>query len=188
VLYPPPRACTADGPSTFVTTTGDSMDDDTDDGRDRPPAPGASGPAARHESRLRRLAGGREPYRGPIVAARRAWVSQDTRLRFLAARFLDFAVITDEHLVLCSTGFVTRRPRRRVFKEPLAKLTVIGRGSHPERTLRVLGDLRHPILLELRADPSGLAFARELLARTRPAIDAAAGDDRPGRDVAGAAP
>ena len=46
------------------------------------------------------------------------------RLHVFAARFLDFAVLTDEHLVFCSTGFFTRRPRRRVFREPLSRLVV----------------------------------------------------------------
>ena len=74
---------------------------------------------SRTEARLRQVIGRKTAYDGPIVAIARGWVSRDSRLHLLAARFLDFAVLTPEHLVLCSTGFFTRRPRRRVFRESL---------------------------------------------------------------------
>ncbi len=80
------------------------------------------------EQRLRRLAGRKAAYRGPIVATTRGWVSRDSRHPVFAARFLDFAVLTDEHLVLCSTGFFSRRPRRQVLREPLTRL-----GRHTDR-------------------------------------------------------
>src|SRR5205814_7699650 len=41
------------------------------------------------ERRLRRLAGRKGAYRGPIVANTRGWVSRDTRWHIFAARFLD---------------------------------------------------------------------------------------------------
>lgn len=120
-----------------------------------------------HEKRLRALAGRTAPYSGPIIGITRGWVSRDTRAHAFAARFLDFAVLTDEHLMLCSTGFFSRRPRRRVFLEPLKQLGVVARGPEPHRTLRVVGDFNSPILIELRSDPNSLAFARELLEQTR---------------------
>ena len=138
---------------------------DTDAEPDSPDATGA--PASSTEKRLRRLTGRSAAYRGQIVGVTRAWVSRDSKLHVLAARFLDFAVLTPEHLVLCSTGFFTRRPRRRVFREPLSRLVVIPRGPEPFRTLRIVGDFDRPILLELRDKPDGIAFARELLARTK---------------------
>jgi hypothetical protein len=88
-------------------------------------------------------------------------------MHMFAARFLDFAVLTPEHLVLCSTGFFSRLPRRRVFREPLSRLVVYPRGPEPIRALRIVGDFDRPIVLELRGDALSLVFAQELLARTR---------------------
>jgi hypothetical protein len=117
------------------------------------------------ERRLRRVAGRKAPFRGPIVATTRGWVSRDSRWPAFAARFLDFAVLTDEHLVLCSTGFFSRRPRRQVLREPFTRLVVTPVGE-PIRALRIAGDFSRAIRLELRADDEAAAFARELMART----------------------
>ena len=89
-------------------------------------------------------------------------------MHLLAARFLDFAILTPDHLVLCSTGFFTRRPRRRVFRQPLGRLEVTPLGSEPIRTVRVVGNFSRPIRIELRPNEAGITFARELLACTRP--------------------
>jgi len=118
------------------------------------------------ERRLRKLSGQNAPHRGPILATTRGWVSRDSRWPKLAARFLDFAVLTDEHLVLCSTGFFTRRPRRQVLREPLRRLVVTPIGSAPIRTLRVAGDFKSKIRMELRPDEQTAAFVKELLERT----------------------
>jgi hypothetical protein len=143
-----------------------------------PDSPAAA--PARHmtrtERRLRKLAGRKAPYEGPMVSIARAWVSRDGRLPLLAARFLDFAVLTPDHLVLCSTGFFTRRPRRRVFREALGRLEVTPLGKDPVRTVRVEGNFSRPIRLELRTNEAGLTFARELLACTRPTTSRAAAD------------
>jgi hypothetical protein len=121
----------------------------------------------RTERRLRKLAGRKSPYDGPIVGIARGWASVDSRMPLLAARYLDFAVLTPDHLVLCSTGFFTRRPRRRVFRDSLARLEITPLGGEPVRTVRVAGNFRRPIRLELRPNEAGLTFARELLASTR---------------------
>jgi len=135
----------------------------------------------RTERRLRKLAGRKSPYDGPIVGIARGWASVYGRMPLLAARYLDFAVLTPDHLVLCSTGFFTRRPRRRVFRESLSRLEVTPLGSEPVRNVRVAGNFRRPIRLELRPNEAGLTFARELLACTRrPASFRAA--DTPGVD------
>jgi hypothetical protein len=134
------------------------------------PAPRA---LTRTEARLRKLAGRKAPFEGPMVAIGRAWVSRDGRMHLFAARFLDFAVLTPEHLVLCSTGFFTRRPRRRVFRQSLGRLEVIPLGKEPIRTVRVSGNFNRPIRLELRPNEAGLTFARELLACTRPNVSRA---------------
>jgi hypothetical protein len=118
------------------------------------------------ERRLRKLAGQNAPLRGPIVATSRGWVSRESRWQIFAARFLDFAVLTDEHLVLCSTGFFSRRPRRQVLREPLRRLVVTPIGSAPIRTLRVAGDFSRKIRMELRPDEQTDRFVKELLERT----------------------
>jgi hypothetical protein len=97
-------------------------------------------------------------------------------MHLFAARFLDFAVLTPEHLVLCSTGFFTRRPRRRVFRQSLGRLEVVPLGKEPIRTVRVSGNFNRPIRIELRQNEAGLTFARELLACTRPTVLRAADD------------
>jgi len=127
-------------------------------------------PPSRTEARLRRICGRKESYDGPIVALARGWVSRDGRLHLFAARYLDFAILTPEHLVLCSTGFFTRRPRRRVFREALNRLEVTPLGSAPIRSVRVKGNFSRPIRLELRPNEAGVTFARELLACTRVSV------------------
>ena len=139
----------------------------------RSPAEQPPRPLTRTEARLRKLAGRKSPFDGPMVAIGRAWVSRDGRMHLFAARFLDFAVLTPEHLVLCSTGFFTRRPRRRVFRQSLGRLEVIPLGKEPFRTVRVSGNFNRPIRLELRPNEAGLTFARELLACTRPNVSRA---------------
>jgi hypothetical protein len=141
---------------------------DTGASGEPPGAPAAGSGAMTHtETRLRRIAGRKAPYDGPIVAIGRAWVSRDGRLHAFAARFLDYAVLTPDHLVLCSTGFFSRRPRRRVFREPLGRLDVVALGGEPVHTVRVDGNFSHAIRLELRPNEAGITFARELLAATR---------------------
>jgi hypothetical protein len=141
-----------------------------DGSRQPAPAPVSRTPISRNETRLRRLSGRAKPYEGPIVAIARGWVSRDRSLHMFAARFLDFAVLTPDHLVLCSTGFFSRRPRRKVLREPLARLEVVGLGTEPFRAVRVVGTFSRPIRIELPSNDAGHTFARELLARTRPAI------------------
>jgi hypothetical protein len=134
------------------------------------------GLAPKQEWRLRRAAGGKGMYRGPIVACTRGWVSRDSRWHVFAARFLDFALLTPEHLVLCSTGFFTRRPRRQVLREPLTRLFVTTIGPPPSRTLRIVGDFSNPIRIELRDQPDTAAFMRELIARTPTEVARRRGD------------
>ena len=121
---------------------------------------------AKVERRLRRRAGRSGTYRGPIVATTRGWVSRDARWHIFAARFLDFVVLTPEHLVLCSTGFFTRRPRRQVLREPLNRLSVTRIGPEPSHSIRIVGDFSRPIRVELRDEPESAAFIDELIART----------------------
>ena len=124
----------------------------------------------RYLERLRSIAGRKSAYQGPIIGITQGWVSRDAKWHAFAARYLDFVMLTDEHLICFSTGFFSRRPRRRVFREPLNALVVIPRGSEPIRTLRIVGDFNKPLLFQLRNDSNSLAFARELVERTRSAV------------------
>ena len=139
--------------------------DDPGDGATPVPAP--ADPANRWAPRLRRLVARNGDYAGPILAVTRAWVSRDGKHHAFAARFLDFAVLTPEHLVLCSTGFFTRRPRHAVLREPLNRLAVVPLGPEPARRLRVVGDFSRPLLLELRDNPDAIGVRRALLDHTR---------------------
>jgi hypothetical protein len=124
----------------------------------------------RYVDRLRSIAGRKSAYQGPIIGITQGWVSRDAKWHAFAARYLDFVMLTDEHLICFSTGFFSRRPRRRVFREPLNALVIVARGPEPIRTLRIVGDFNRPLLFQLRHDPNSLAFARELVDRTRAAV------------------
>ena len=104
----------------------------------------------------------RAPYPGPIIGITRGWVSRDSAPHVFAARYLDFAVLTEEHLMCCSTGFFSRQPRRRVFREPLQRDSSISpRGSEP---IPHGADRRRlqpsPALRAAGTTPNSLAFAR----------------------------
>jgi hypothetical protein len=124
----------------------------------------------RYLDRLRSIAGRKTAYQGPIIGITQGWVSRDAKWHAFAARYLDFVMLTDEHLVCFSTGFFSRRPKRRVFREPLNALVVIPRGDEPIRTVRIVGDFNRPLLFQLKKDPNSLAFAHELIERTRAAV------------------
>jgi len=128
------------------------------------PDPEPSPTSAREQRRTQRLQSFADE---PLVAWTQGWVSREIRLHgVFAARTLDFAVLTDTSLCLVSTGFFSRRPRRRVFSAPLADLLVsnetVGRG----RRLRISSPASRPLRLELRDNDETAAFAAALVART----------------------
>jgi hypothetical protein len=121
----------------------------------------------RIESRLQRLVGADEA----MNAWTQGWVSREVRLhRLLAARTLDFAVVTDRSLILFSTGFFTRRPRRRVYDSRFERIFVVDdtvpRGR---RRLRVTSRDAKPLWFELDASDRAATFADELIARSKAA-------------------
>jgi len=67
----------------------------------------------------------------------------------LASRHRDFVVVTDRRFLLVSTGFFTRRPRRRVHADRIDGITVAGAGRRPGRCLRVESPSHAPLLLQL---------------------------------------
>ncbi|MFM7225533.1 MAG: hypothetical protein ACKOBG_00395 [Actinomycetota bacterium] len=127
-------------------------------------------PAARQPSRppgsgterhLRRLLRADEQLR----AWSRAWVSTEGPLpRLLTARTLDHVVLTDDHLLLYSTGFFSRLPRRRVYAARLAHLAVAARGP---RRIAVWTKGRRPLLLEFRRSTDGPRTAALIAAAVR---------------------
>jgi hypothetical protein len=128
-----------------------------------PPRRSASARTRRIEARLRAKADTEE-----IVEWARAWVSRGTRMhRLLAARTLDFAVLTADGLTLVSTGFFSRRPRRRVYSTELSELTVAEDPVRKGRRLRVSAATGADLWLELGSDVRAKAFADALLARAR---------------------
>jgi hypothetical protein len=103
----------------------------------------------------------------PIIRWGRAWVSRDWRLpHIFAARTLDFTVITPTRLVLVSTGFFSRRPRRRVYAMTLDRLFVEECEAKRGLRLRVHAWDHRPLFLEFRFTPRNDAFADELFACT----------------------
>jgi hypothetical protein len=96
----------------------------------------------------------------------RGWVSRDGKLHTLfAARTFDFMVVTDDHLIFFATGFLSRRPRRRVFDIPLDRLTIGDRRGRGTRRLRIWSRAGGALLLELRANKRNTTFADALVAR-----------------------
>lgn len=137
------------------------------EGTAQPPAPRPRSMSARTrriETRLRAKAG-----TDHIVEWARAWVSRATRMhRLLAARTRDFAVLSDDTLTLVSTGFFTRRPRRRVFCAELDDLTVADDPVRKGRRLRLSAGSGPELWLELGTDERAEALADALVARARP--------------------
>ena len=102
-----------------------------------------------------------------IAAWGRAWVSRDGRMHnVFAARTLDFVVCTDDRLVLYSTGFFTRRPRRKVYEMSFDRLRVDTRQAKRGSHLRLSTRGHRALLLDLSAKPRNTTFAAQLLART----------------------
>jgi hypothetical protein len=116
---------------------------------------------ARIDTRLQRLL----PDGEQIVARTRAWVSRDGRMHgIFAARNRDFAVVSDRGLYLVSTGFFTRRPRRRVYAMPFDRLQVVNRQAKRGRRLALASSNHQPLLLEMRATEETRQFTDALLA------------------------
>ncbi len=100
-----------------------------------------------------------------LVAWTRGWVSRELRLhRLLAARTFDFAVLTDRNLFLFSTGFFSRRPRRRVYSSRLDRINVSDHVLPRGRRLRITSRNAHPLWLELPVSHRTTAFADALVA------------------------
>jgi hypothetical protein len=135
------------------------MDDSTAD-----PAPDpAPAPADRVTGRLQSVLG-----REPIVAWTRGWVSREVPMHtLLAARTLDFAVVTDRSLSLVTTGFFSRRPRRLVYTASFDKIFVSLETVARGRRLRTASDTTHTLWIELGDTERETAFTAALVARSQ---------------------
>jgi len=128
------------------------------------PDPFGEGRAAR---RLRAAAEKRLEKGEELVCWARAWVSIDGPLNVVfAARTRDYAVLTTRRLMLWSTGFLTRHPRRRVLADRLDEITVERVPPLPGRRLRITSAGHRPLRLELGRSAAHERFVEELLART----------------------
>jgi hypothetical protein len=100
-----------------------------------------------------------------LVNWTRAWTSRDGRYNVvLAARHRDFVVLTTQRLVLWSCGFFSRRPRRKVFDEPLGRLAVEPidagpSGARGRRHLRIRVVSRPPLRFDFGSDGREIAAA-----------------------------
>jgi len=118
----------------------------------------------RTDARIRALAAPALHAGEEIVGWTRAWVSIDGRFNVvLAARTRDFVVCTSERLLLWSSGFFTRRPRRQVFDEAREHLEVTDIGDEPGRRLRVTARQRKPLRFEFGDDDRSRAVVDALL-------------------------
>ena len=117
------------------------------------------------DARLQALIGPKPP----IVAWTRGWVSRELRAhRLLAARTLDFAVLTERDLRLISTGFMTRRPRRLVYECALAEIRVVEHRVPAGRRLSIgNADEPSPLRIELSGSIQANNFADALIAYAR---------------------
>ena len=124
--------------------------------------------AGRIGNRLKVLATARLERDEQLVTWTRAWVSVDGRFNFLlAARTRDFAVLTDRRLMLWSTGFFTRRPRRRLLADRLDEVTVT-RIPLDGRRLIISSRGHRRLRLDLAATAQGQRFADDVVRRVRP--------------------
>jgi hypothetical protein len=104
----------------------------------------------------------------PLISWTRGWVSREMRLHgLLAARTLDFAVLTDHWLFLVNTGFFTRRPRRCVYAARLDEICVGREPGARKGRLRISSPKGRPLWFEPRTNDRSKAFADELVARAR---------------------
>jgi hypothetical protein len=104
-----------------------------------------------------------------VVAFAQGWVSRDGRMNGLfAARTLDYCVLGRDSFYLFSTGFFSRRPRRRVFRAQLDRLIISVRKSGPPERLRLSLRGHRPLLIDFRRNARSQPFADALKAATRP--------------------
>jgi hypothetical protein len=123
-------------------------------------APAPTSRPSRSERRLRRKLRTDEE----LGAWGRAWLSRDGKLHgLLAARTLDFVVVTENDLVVFSTGFFSRRPRRRVYEMPLDRLFAEERKGARGRCLAIWTNGRRPLLFEMRRNARNNDVADRIL-------------------------
>lgn len=103
------------------------------------------------ERRLRRLAAPRLEEDESVLACSAVWYARPVRVRWLAARYRDLAVLTDRRLMLWEVGWLTRRPRRRVLADRRFDLHASELpASSRSRRIRLDHPSHPPLVLELR--------------------------------------
>ncbi len=103
----------------------------------------------------------------PVVAWTRAWVSRDGHAHTLvAARTLDFCVLTDRALYMFNTGFLSRQPRRKVYASRIDRLTATFRKQGRVPRLLLASAAHRSLRLDVRSNQRGRRFAQLLTDRT----------------------
>lgn len=116
------------------------------------------------ERRIRQLVAPRLSPDERFAGCCRAWVSKATRLRSVTELRRRFVVVTtNQRLMLFSTSFWSRRPRRRVFTRRLDELAVIDIGSTPLRRLELPRENEPPLVVDLGSDDRCRSVALSLL-------------------------
>jgi hypothetical protein len=134
---------------------------------DQPAAPVESKRARRVRTRAAKYADEGDA----LVAWTQAWVSRDGRLHLFAARTYDYVVVTERELMLISTGFFSRRPRRLVYAAQLAVLKVLDGGRGQGRELIVYRPRQRPLRLQMHGGRHDVAVWGLLQQRTRRSDD-----------------
>jgi hypothetical protein len=107
------------------------------------------------------------PVEARLSAWTQCWVSRDGKMRVVfASRTFDYAVLTDQHLYLYTTGFFTRRPRRQVYVAQLDRLHASDRQAKRGRRVRLWSREHRPLILEMRRNARSNTFTDLLLHRT----------------------
>jgi hypothetical protein len=125
-------------------------------------------PASRRDEHAERRLRSLVSESGALVAWTRGWVSREVHAhRLLAARTLDFAVLTETDLFLYSSGFFTRRPRHLVYAADLDRTWVSDHPVAGGRRLSIQAGPGRPLRIELADTDRANTFADELLASAR---------------------
>jgi hypothetical protein len=124
--------------------------------------------ASRRELRLRARVAKVAEEGDRVIAWTQGWVSREGRFHAFAARTFDYIAVTERELLLFTTGFFTRRPRRLVFAAPLDVLRITDPEPSRGRGLVIHRPRQRPLRFELRGDRHSVLVCTTLSSRVGP--------------------
>ena len=124
-----------------------------------------------HERWLRRRMRSHDRVPGPIIGITQGWVSRDAGMHVFAARYLDFAVLTDEHLDLLLDRLLHPPPAPPCVPRAAQRARRGPAGARARRILRIVGDFSTPLLFELRTRPGRHSRSRASSSSARGSAD-----------------